>query len=230
MSPEPRTRSSLSPLAARGAWLTGGAVASLALVFSGIATPASASATGTPTADIVVADPKSGDDCRKTHEHNNSQYPNAEGKAQKPGGPRHDRCEDREECSDIDSVVVDRGTELSAVLTDGRAYAGERDFTPTSVDDYDWEEISDNRNFPKHACAISISAIANDAWIKVLTTNGRIWETHGERTPVGSRSKAVSDEFDWDERWKRLTTPDDDDLSSTREKGELATPLNPTVS
>ncbi|MFF5004229.1 hypothetical protein ACFY3G_15460 [Streptomyces phaeochromogenes] len=216
MSPVLRAKSSLSPLATRGAWLTGGAVASLALVFAGVATPASASVT--PAADSVVAGPAN-EDCKKENGHHD--YP-VEGKAQTPDGPRHDKCEDRdrdkEECSDIDSVVVDEGTELSAVLTGGKVYAGERDYSP--VGDYEWEKISDNRYFPKNACAVSISTDGDDeAWIKVLTTNGRVWETHGNEE---------SDEFVWDERWKKLTTPGEDheDLT-TREKGELVAPVNP---
>ncbi|WP_158719029.1 hypothetical protein [Streptomyces globisporus] len=40
MRPDLRTRSSLGPLARRRAWLSGGAVASLALVLTGMAGPA----------------------------------------------------------------------------------------------------------------------------------------------------------------------------------------------
>jgi len=217
MSPELRTRSSLSPLAARGAWLTGGAVASLALVFAGVATPASASVT--PAADSVVAGP-SNEDCKKENGHHD--YP-VEGKAQTPVGPGHDKCEDRDrdkqECSDIDSIMNPlRGMELSAVLSDGKAYAGLRDQSP--LGEYSWEEISDEDNFPKNACSItiSVSTVGNDAWIKVLTTKGRVYETHGNRD---------NDEFVWDEEWERLTTPDDDNVSNTtREKGDLA-PVQP---
>ena len=217
MSPELRTRSSLSPLAARGAWLTGGAVASLALVFAGVATPASASVT--PAADSVVAGP-SNEDCKKENGHHD--YP-VEGKAQTPVGPGHDKCEDRDrdkqECSDIDSIMNPlRGMELSAVLSDGKAYAGLRDQSP--LGEYSWDEISDEDNFPKNACSItiSVSTVGNDAWIKVLTTKGRVYETHGNRD---------NDEFVWDEEWERLTTPDDDNVSNTtREKGDLA-PVQP---
>ena len=107
-----------------------------------------------------------------------------------------------------------RGMELSAVLSDGKAYAGLRDQSP--LGEYSWEEISDEDNFPKNACSItiSVSTVGNDAWIKVLTTKGRVYETHGNRD---------NDEFVWDEEWERLTTPDDDNVSNTtREKGDLA--------
>ncbi|MEU5342029.1 MULTISPECIES: hypothetical protein [unclassified Streptomyces] len=221
MSPVLRAKSSLSPLAARGAWLTGGAVASLALVFAGVATPASASVT--PAADSVVADP-SNDDCKKENGHHD--YP-VEGKAQTPDGARHDKCEDkdkdrdRDKCSDIDSIMNPlRGMELSAVLTDGKAYAGVRDQSPFG--EYEWDEISDEDNFPKNACSItiSVSTAGNDAWIKVLTTKGRVYETHGNRD---------NEEFIWDEEWERLTTPNDhvDVTNTTREKGDLATPVDP---
>ncbi|MGW3416847.1 hypothetical protein [Streptomyces phaeochromogenes] len=219
MSPDLRTRSSLSPLAARGAWLTGGAVASLALMFAGVATPASASVT--PAADSVVAGP-SNEDCKKENGHHEKYQP--EGKAQTPTGPGHDQCEDRDrdkqECSSIDSIMNPlRGMELSAVLSDGKAYAGIRDQSPFG--EYSWEEISDEENFPKNACSItiSVSTVGNDAWIKVLTTKGRVYETHGNRD---------DDEFIWDEEWERLTTPDDDNVANTtREKGDLAAPVQP---
>ncbi|MEU9955724.1 hypothetical protein [Streptomyces sp. NPDC050982] len=220
MSPELRTRSSLSPLATRGAWLTGGAVASLALVLGGVATPASAFATGTPSADIVAADPKTGDECKNDNGHHDSQYPKAEGKAQTPGGPRHEQCDDRdrdrEECSDIDSARSNSGQwELSAVLTGGNAFAGVRE-TPGD-DDYEWKEISDESNYPKNACAISIVVSNNgqDATVKVLTKNGRVYETEGTRDG-GS-------EFNWGD-WEKLETPREDDLA-TREKGEQVTPV-----
>ena len=113
MSPVLRAKSSLSPLATRGAWLTGGAVASLALVFAGVATPASASVT--PAAGSVVADPST-DDCKKENGHHEKYQP--EGKAQTPGGPLHEKCEDRDrdkqECSDIDSIMNPRGVWNSA--------------------------------------------------------------------------------------------------------------------
>jgi len=214
MSPDLRTRSSLSPLAARGAWLTGGAVASLALVFAGVATPASASVT--PAADSVVAGP-SNEDCKKENGHHEKYQP--EGKAQTPTGPGHEQCEDRDrdkqECSDIDSARSNSGNwELSAVLTGGNAFAGARE-TPGD-DDYEWKEISDEGNYPKNACAISIvvSNSGQDATIKVLTKNGRVYETEGTRD--GS-------EFNWSD-WNKLETPREDDLA-TREKGVQVTPV-----
>ncbi|MFD3312959.1 hypothetical protein [Streptomyces sp. NPDC058656] len=221
MSPVLRAKSSLSPLAARGAWLTGGAVASLALVFAGVATPASASVT--PGAGTVVADPSNDDDCKKENGHHD--YP-VEGKAQTPVGPGHDKCEDRDrdrdkhECSDIDSVAAGDDEEYSAVLTGKKAYVGQRrDLFSTPPGDYEWEEISDNRNYPKNACAISISTDGDEAWVKVLTTNGRVYETHGDTD--GS-------DFVWDEKWRKLETPSDDDEDlTTREKGDMVSPVDP---
>lgn len=215
MSPVLRAKSSLSPLATRGAWLTGGAVASLALVFAGVATPASASVT--PAAGSVVADPST-DDCKKENGHHEKYQP--EGKAQTPGGPLHEKCEDRdrdqEECSDIDSARSNSGNwELSAVLTGGNAFAGVR---APGDEDYEWKEISDESEYPKNACSISIVVSNNgqDALIKVLTKNGRVYETEGSRP-------GNSDEFDWSD-WVKLDTPREDDLA-TREKGEQVTPV-----
>jgi hypothetical protein len=62
MSPENRTRSTLGPLPQRRAWLTGGAVASLALMLAGISTPVQATGQPAKAASASVAG-KAGDVC-----------------------------------------------------------------------------------------------------------------------------------------------------------------------
>ena len=88
------------------------------------------------------------------------------------------------------------------MLTGGRAYVGQRSVNPLPPDDYVWEDLTDNDlppgvavDFPATACAISISPQGNDTWVKVVTTAGAIWETHGDTN---------GNDFDWDEGWSPL--------------------------
>jgi hypothetical protein len=85
---------------------------------------------------------------------------------------------------------------------------------------YVWQDLTDagNEGFPAGACAISISAQGNDAWIKVLTTGGEVWETHGD---------TAGTTFVWDEDWVELTTPVPAAAASTRHKGGLTASVTP---
>lgn len=53
-------------------------------------------------------------------------------------------------CSDIDSYAPSASEEYSAVLTDGRAYAGRRNSNPTPQPQgaYVWEDLMDERWSP----------------------------------------------------------------------------------
>ncbi|MFD9444141.1 hypothetical protein ACFWBR_32945 [Streptomyces sp. NPDC060006] len=104
-------------------------------------------------------------------------------------------------CSDIDSYAPSNSEEFSAVLTGGKAYAGRRELNPMQPQGtYAWQDLTnaDNPRFPTTACAVSISAQGNDAWIKVLTTGGEVWETHGDTNGTT---------FVWNEGWTQLTKP-----------------------
>ncbi|MFG2974802.1 hypothetical protein ACGFYY_17675 [Streptomyces sp. NPDC048331] len=66
MTPENRPRPRLGPLPRRGSWLTGGTLASLALVMAGVASPAMAAAQSIQAAETVVAaTPAGGGDCKE---------------------------------------------------------------------------------------------------------------------------------------------------------------------
>ncbi|MFF2406691.1 hypothetical protein [Streptomyces sp. NPDC058092] len=39
--------------------------------------------------------------------------------------------------------------------------------------------LSNNTNYPSNACSISVVDHGNDSYVKVLTTTGQVWETHG---------------------------------------------------
>ncbi|MGW1667456.1 hypothetical protein [Streptomyces sp. NPDC002324] len=88
------------------------------------------------------------------------------------------------------------------MLSGGRAYVGVRNINPQPPQGvYVWEDLTDDDlplnqppDFPANACSISISAQGNDAWVKVVTTGGAVWETHGD----------TNGGFLWDEPWVPL--------------------------
>ncbi|MFK8910218.1 hypothetical protein [Streptomyces sp. YS-3] len=45
-----------------------------------------------------------------------------------------------------------------------------------------WTDLTDDDNpdYPDHVCGISINAQGNDAWIKAVTTDGTVYQTHGD--------------------------------------------------
>ncbi|MFD0722728.1 hypothetical protein [Streptomyces globosus] len=55
-----------------------------------------------------------------------------------------------------------------------------------------------NPAYPANACAIAIEAQGDDAYVKVVTTAGTVWQTHGDVNGAG---------FVWDEPWVQRTTP-----------------------
>ncbi|MET9320006.1 hypothetical protein ABZX75_07390 [Streptomyces sp. NPDC003038] len=187
MSSKNRARSIVGPQPRRAVSLAGGALASMALVLAGIATPAAVAA---PSAAGAVAGPSAGDDCR-------GQQPNkGKGQAAKKGGG--DKCKTGPRgprgprgpqgpagpCSDVDAYNPSASQEVKAVLDRGTAFAGIRSLTP-SPSDYIWYDLTDNNGpnpsedptYPAGACAISIAAQANNVSIEVLTTGGALYET-----------------------------------------------------
>ncbi|MFD3723160.1 hypothetical protein [Streptomyces sp. NPDC058674] len=204
MSPVHRTRSTLGPMPGRNAWLTGGAFTSLALVLTGVAGPAAAAA---PAVRTSIEVPSPGDNCEKDRA--GGQAASADpGRCQGPTGPRGPRGDmgprgprgdkgptgPTGPCNDIDSLNPNNTESFSAALTNGVAYAG-RASTPGGVPV--WQDLTnaDNPGFPAGACSISIESRGNDAWIKVLTTAGTVYQTHGDTNGTN---------FVWDEAWVQL--------------------------
>ncbi|TQK52610.1 hypothetical protein FBY35_3053 [Streptomyces sp. SLBN-118] len=197
MSPENRTKSTLGPLPKRRAWMIGSSFASLALVVAGLATPAIALQSATPSSGSVVAGP-SGVDCDDITSKVMSQMGG--------GGGNHDHCGftgptgptgprgETGPCNDIDSynplVVTPVVTthQISAALFDPdgegplevEAFAGIRT-VPGGT--YTWTDISNNEDFPDDACSISVSSnglaagLPTTTSVQVLTRYGVVWET-----------------------------------------------------
>ncbi|MFD8292228.1 hypothetical protein ACFV2B_28955 [Streptomyces lavendulae] len=55
-----------------------------------------------------------------------------------------------------------------------------------------------NPNYPAGVCGVSFSSQGNDAWVKVVTASGQVWQTHGDVNGAN---------FVWDEAWIQNTTP-----------------------
>ncbi|MEV6648967.1 hypothetical protein [Streptomyces sp. NPDC051219] len=194
MGPETRT--------GRRARLAGGVVAplafGLALAVAGVSNPAlAATSDEARPADPVTcvlpdggAGPESGglpaDDCQDSAGPRGPRPP-APGPVPLP-------------CNDLDAVALPRGEEYGAVLVNGRAYAGRRIINVRPPGRFFWQNLTTSRNpgYPRNACGISISAIGLHAWIRVVTTDGRVYETHCD-TPRPT--------LYCDERWVQLVRP-----------------------
>ncbi|MFD9567274.1 hypothetical protein [Streptomyces sp. NPDC059994] len=220
MNSEHRPVPPLGPLPRRGKWLAGSAAASLVLLLAGASGPAMAAETqgaGTRVTypgqggddhcdssrgpDRKAADPGAaaggGDGCR--------QGPPGPQGPKGPPGPKGDTGPagppgpkgDAGGCYDIDSNDPSNSEHFSAALINGKAFAG-RQAPPGGT--IVWQDLTntDNPRYPANACAISISSQGNDAWIKVVTTAGTVYQTHGDTNGTN---------FVWDEGWTPLATP-----------------------
>ncbi|WP_051795670.1 hypothetical protein [Streptomyces sp. NRRL S-87] len=121
-------------------------------------------------------------------------------------------------CSDIDAYSPSNSEDFQAALTGGRAFVGKANVPGGTIV---WQDLSNtvagpgdpvNPDFPANACAIAIEAQGNDAFVKVLTTTGTVWQTHGD-TNGGT--------FVWDEPWTQQATPTPVVLRSMGFKGDV---------
>ncbi|MFJ6797476.1 hypothetical protein [Streptomyces sp. NPDC091268] len=191
MSSDNRSRL-LGPSPRRAAWLTGGTLASVALVLASIAAPAVATTTtagpgngdhcrgwgdddgdGPEKARTQTGKKAHGDDCQGPTGPRGPRGPRGNTGATGPAGPTGP-------CSDVDAYNPNAATQYNAVLTGGKAYAGVRSNTPT-VTPFTWYDLTNGGTppgtFPANACAISIGAQANLISIEVLTTGNQLYET-----------------------------------------------------
>lgn len=222
MSPENRTKSTLGPLPRRSSWLTGGTLASLALVVASMSTPAFATTQGMPAAGTVTAvSPTGADECK---DENDESEPRTVQEAGPRGGGGDEGCKrgptgptgprgpkgDPGPCSDVDAYRPNAATDLKAVLSNGVAFAGIRNLTgagaPTPFLWYDLTDTEDD--FPDDACAISIAAQSNaegGVSIQTLTRGGEVWEItcDVEQAPAPT----VGFVLDCDDEWNELSTP-----------------------
>ncbi|MET9851396.1 hypothetical protein ABZY57_00300 [Streptomyces sp. NPDC006450] len=249
MSSENKARTYLGPLPRRAGWLTGGALATVALVLGGLASPAVALAEAPGGPDhcksqhhraVEGGQLAHGDDCkvgprgpRGPKGHKGATGPTGPRGATGPTGPRGATGATGASgatgptgpvgptgptgatgatgatgpCVDIDSYSPSNTEDFHAALVGGVAYAGQAT-VPGGVPR--WQNISNNGNFPVGlACGISIEAQGNDSYIKVLTTTGQVYQTHGD---VGGGT------FIWDEAWTQLL-PAPNPMVGLRAKG-----------
>ncbi|TJZ92081.1 hypothetical protein FCI23_55265 [Actinacidiphila oryziradicis] len=88
------------------------------------------------------------------------------------------------------------------MLSNGITYAGRRPLHPNPPQGaYVWQNLTDplvHPLYPKNVCDTTISSHGNDTWVKVLTTDGFVWETH-----CASNGQTLV----CTEPWAKLTTP-----------------------
>ncbi|MFJ9641477.1 hypothetical protein [Streptomyces sp. NPDC101206] len=79
-------------------------------------------------------------------------------------------------CSAIDSYAPSGTADFHAALSGGRVYGGR---APSLGGVPVWHDLSVIDGYPTDApCGVSIAAQGNDAYIKVLTVTGRIYQLH----------------------------------------------------
>ena len=98
-------------------------------------------------------------------------------------------------CSAIDSYAPSGSEEHTVALVQGRAFAGDWN---AQMGNIVWQDLSDNGGYPRNACDITLSEQGDDAWIKVITTRGVIYETRCDASGSG---------LECEERWTRLGYP-----------------------
>ncbi|MFF3214646.1 hypothetical protein ACFYYB_28915 [Streptomyces sp. NPDC002886] len=90
------------------------------------------------------------------------------------------------------------------MLTGGKTYVGKAS-TPGGT--IVWQDLTNtvatmtdpaNPNYPANVCGVAVEAQGNDAFVKVVTSSGTVWQTHGDIN--GSN-------FIWNEAWIQQTTP-----------------------
>ncbi|MFG3038943.1 hypothetical protein ACGFYZ_18810 [Streptomyces sp. NPDC048330] len=101
------------------------------------------------------------------------------------------------------------------MLTGGKVFVGR---APSLGGTIVWQDLTNptavgtdpgNPNYPAGACAVGYEAQGNHAYVKVLTTGGQVWQTHGD---------TVGATFVWDEAWVQQTTPTPVALRGLREE------------
>ncbi|WP_329546566.1 hypothetical protein OG548_21715 [Streptomyces sp. NBC_01356] len=121
-------------------------------------------------------------------------------------------------CSDIDTYSPSNSEDFQAVLTGGNAFVGKASVPGGTIV---WQDLTNpvvsgtdsaNANYPSGVCAIAIEAQGNDAFVKVVTEGGQVWQTHGD-TQGGT--------FVWDEGWIQQATPTPVALRANKFKGNL---------
>ncbi|MFI5826367.1 hypothetical protein ACIA6C_03745 [Streptomyces sp. NPDC051578] len=107
-------------------------------------------------------------------------------------------------CSDIDAYAPSTTEDFQAVLTGGKTYVGKATSLGGTIV---WQDLTNttatagdpaNPNYPAGVCGIAIEARGNDAYVKAVTVNGTVWQTHGD---------IQGNTFVWDEAWVQQTTP-----------------------
>ncbi|MFJ7267171.1 hypothetical protein ACIQV3_10985 [Streptomyces sp. NPDC099050] len=69
-----------------------------------------------------------------------------------------------------------------------------------------------NPNYPANVCGVAILAQGNNAYVKVVTSTGTVWQTHGDIN---------NNTFVWDEGWVQRATPTPAVLVRGAFKGDL---------
>ncbi|MEU9181290.1 hypothetical protein AB0C90_31340 [Streptomyces sp. NPDC048550] len=89
-------------------------------------------------------------------------------------------------CQDIDTARGDSALEFSAVLHRGRTFLGVRGTAPVGA--YTWRDLTTplNPGHPRNACGVSVNTAGPTVYVKVLTTQGDVFENQCAYTATGA--------------------------------------------
>ena len=119
---------------------------------------------------------------------------------------------------DIDTYSPSNTEDFQAALYGGKAFVGKAAVPGGAIV---WQDLTNttatmtdpaNPNYPATACGIAIEAQGNDAFVKVITPTGAVWQTHGD---------IMGNTFVWDEAWVQQSTPTPVVMRAMEFKGDL---------
>ncbi|MGW3246858.1 hypothetical protein [Streptomyces sp. NPDC001070] len=89
---------------------------------------------------------------------------------------RHDRDDGQARaCVSIDSTVRRNDQEISVAVFEGRTFIGGRALPRGR---FVWHSLSGNRGYLRGVCGATVSTAGSGVWVKAITRDGRVIETH----------------------------------------------------
>ncbi|WP_431947190.1 hypothetical protein [Actinacidiphila sp. bgisy167] len=79
------------------------------------------------------------------------------------------------DCVSIDSTLRGGDQEITVAVFDGRVFIGGRTLPRGR---FVWHSLSGNRGYPRGVCGATVTAAGSGVWVKAITRDGRVVETH----------------------------------------------------
>lgn len=79
------------------------------------------------------------------------------------------------DCISVDSTLLGGDQEITVAVFDGRVFIGGRTLPRGR---FVWHSLSGNRGYPRGVCGATVTAAGSGVWVKAITRDGRVVETH----------------------------------------------------